>query len=309
MFRRIVEFRWTSAPKAGIMPTGRNFSGRAPGVSLVNKNNAATIFSAVLLLSLTAINPAAALSITDFNSWTQVQDPADPGMTGSLAAGSPSTQATLTATGSVPASTDIGYQSVSGNTVAGSLSGNYFSVAQDFHIAIDFDVSASASVGLAGIGFGIGEDGAGANSAGAGLAINNGSPAAFAGSARINDVTQTPALLALLPSNVGRFFIRYVSSTGDIIFGVSATPGSAAPTATGTFAGLQNSWNDNGLLVSFFLRSDSPALASGSVQAVFSNFEILAGTPVPIAVVPLPATLWLLLSGLAPLWLRWRRRA
>ena len=245
------------------------------------------------LLWLVAVTPVSA-AIEDFNTWTLVQDPAHAGMTSSV---DNAAQVTLTADGAVPGGTDIGYQSINGNTVTSSSAGYYFSIAQDFHIAVDFSVSPAASMGLAGLGFGIGEDGAGENSAGPGLAIFNSIPLSFAGASRINDVTQLPVVFGPSATNSGRFFVRYDSVMGDIVFGVNTTPGSAAPSDTGTFAGLQNSWNDDNLLVSFFLRSDSTVpLSAGTIDAVFSNFEVLAGTPVSI--VPLPGGVWLLGSAL-----------
>lgn len=257
---------------------------------------------ALLWLSIAASNVAA--SIDNLNSWTQVQDPPHSGMSGVV---NSATQVTLTASGAVPAGTDIGYQSIDGVSVASSSSGNYFSPSQSFHIAVDFNLTGLNSIGFAAIGFGVGEDGAGMNSSGPLMAILNGAPSGFSGAARINDVTQSPILISGpgLPTNTasGRFFVRYDSLTGDIITGVSTTPGSDAPTHAGTFSGLQNSWNDKDLLASFFLRSDSllsiPPLTSGTVSAVFSNFEVLAGTPV--SVVPLPAAVWLFGAALGGL--------
>ncbi len=252
-----------------------------------------TVFAALvaLLAAIGQHSATFALPIDDFNSWTQVQDPAHAGMTSNVDSTS---QVTLSASGAVPAATDIGYQSVDGNTVATSSQGNFFSASQDFHVAVDFDFTAANSVGLAGIGFGIGEDGAGMNSAGPGLGILNGGPTVFAGAARISDVTQAPILLGLTATTSGRFFVRYESGTGDVIFGVNATPGSVIPSHTGTFSGLQNSWNGDDLLISFFLRSDStstpffiPPLSAGTVDAVFSNFEVLQGTPLAV---PEPAS-------------------
>ena len=254
-------------------------------------------FIVASLLWLIVFTPASAAVIDDFNSWTQVQDPAHPGMTGTVDNAS---QATLIATGAIPAATDIGYQSVDGTTVATSLSGHYFKVGQDFHIAVNFDVSDVDSIGLAGIGFGIGEDSAGMNSAAPGLAIFNGMPSAFGGAARTNDVVQGPNPFGPGAMSSGRFFVRY-----DSIYGVNTTPGSAAPSHTGAFGGIQNDWNNVGLLASFFLRSDDlfglDPLTSGTLTAVFSNFEVLQGTA---STVPLPGAVWLFgaaLGGLAVL--------
>ena len=250
-------------------------------------------FIVAILFWLVLVTPASAALIDNFNSWTQVQDPAHLGMTGTVDNDS---QATLIAAGLIPAATDIGYQSVDGTTVATSLAGHYFKVGQDFHIAVDFDVSEVDSVGLAGIGFGIGEDSAGMNSAGPGLAIFNGNPSAFGGAARIDDSLQGPIPFGPGATSSGRFFAQYDSSSGDIIYGVNTTPGSDVPSHTGTFLGLQNNWGNVPLLASFFLRSDTlPAfglnpLTSGTLTAVFSNFEVLQGTA---SAVPLPGAVWL----------------
>lgn len=228
-------------------------------------------------------------------------------MTGSV---DNSTQVTLTATGLVPAGTDIGYQSVNGNDVASSSFGSYFSASQNFHIAIDYSLTSLQSAGFGAIGFGIGEDRAGTNSAGVLLAINNGVALAFSGGARTNDISQTQPALGASPTTSGRFFIRYDSSSGDIIYGVNATPGSAAPSHTGTFGAIQNSWNGDQLLASFFLRSDDPlffsSLSTGTLSTVFSNFEVIEGAH--ISIVPLPATVWLFVSGLLGLMAIARRK-
>ncbi len=247
-------------------------------------------FAFLVVAWLAFISPVWAAAIDDFNTWALGQDPAHPGMSGSVV--SPS-QVTLNATGAIPASTDIGYQSVSGNNVASSADGFHFSVDENFQIAVDFDISAANSIGLASIGFGVGEDSDGMNSAGAGLAIVNGVALSFAGAARINDVTQSPVLFGPAATNNGRFFIRYDSNSGDIEFGVSTSPGSAAPSHTGVFSGVQSQWSGDDLMVSFFLRSEPgellplPALTAGTINAEFSNFEVLTGTHV--AAVPLPA--------------------
>ena len=269
-------------------------------------------FSLFLLLFVVLVTPtsdssATASTISDFSTWTLVQDPPNANMTASLDS---AVQTTLNASGAVPAGVDIGYQSVDGNLTAGSTSGYYFSASENFQVAIDFDVAAVASVGLAAVGMGIGEDGAGANSAGPALAIVSGVASTFSGGARIDDVTQPPALFGPSAALSGRFFVAYDSATGDVEYGVSTTKGDAAPTHTGVFPGLQNDWNDNDLLVSFFLRSDMfifPPLSSGSVEVVFSNFEVLSGTPV--AAVPEPTVAALLLTVAAAAGCRRRRCA
>ena len=76
-------------------------------------------FAAICWMASAA--PVLAGSISDFFNWTQVQDPPHAGMTGGV---DTALQVTLTATGAVPAATDIGYQSVNGVDVAGSTAGN-----------------------------------------------------------------------------------------------------------------------------------------------------------------------------------------
>ena len=238
-----------------------------------------------LLISLFASTLSGAAPITDLAGWTLLQDPPHPGMTGSVGV---SGEASLLASGAVPSGTDIGYASVNGPDVAASTAGRYFDPAAAFSVAIDFDVSATGSVGAGAIGFGIGEDAAGADSAGVGLVIVNGAPTAFGTAARVADVDQPIEAFPTLPFSSGRFFVSY-SPAADIVLGVNATPGAAAPSLTRSLSGLQAQWDGEPLLVSFFLRSQSApplagALGAGQLGAVFSNFQVLSGTP--IAVVP-----------------------
>lgn len=255
-------------------------------------------FACIGLFGAFIVGNTASAAIADIGNWTEAEDPAHPGLSSTVI--NPS-NVMLSASGAIPAGTDIGYQSVNGNSVAGSSSGYYFSAANDFEIAIDFSFSEIASAGLAGIGFGIGEDGTGANSAGVGLAIFNGAPfGGFAGAARTNDADEPLGLLGAPLSASGRFFVGYDASSGDINYGVNTTPGSATASHSGTFGGLQNNWNGDDLLVSFFLRSDSvsifSSLSSGELDAVFSNFEVLSGSA--MSVVPVPGALFLLAPAL-----------
>ncbi len=243
----------------------------------------------LLLLALCTIGTQEALSnIEDFNTWTLVEDPPHPGLQANI---DTPTQILLSANGAIPAATDIGYQSVDGIDVANSTTGFYFSASENFEVAVDFAVSTEASLGLAGIGFGIGEDGNGANSAGMGLAIANGSPLAFSGAARINDVTQSPLLFGTTATLNGRFFVSYDGASGDVTVGVNSTLGAASPSETMVFSGIQNNWSGDPLLVSLFLRSDSvifPPLSSGTVDALFLNMTVLDG--MATAVVPEPTS-------------------
>ncbi len=256
-----------------------------------------TLMAAVTAAWTFGLAASYSANIIDFNTWTEVQDPPHAGMTSNVDSAS---QVTLTASGAIPAGTDIGYQSVNGTDVSSSSSGHYFSTGADFQVAIDFDLMAANSVGLGGIGFGIGEDSAGTNSAGVALAILNGSPTLYSGAARVNDVTQAPLTLALSASSTGRFFVHYDSANGDITVGVSNTPGALTPDATNTFSGanVQNNWAGDDLLVSFFLRSDSvvfPPLSAGTLEVVFSNFEVLSGTSIAV---PEPGSAALCIIGM-----------
>ena len=116
----------------------------------------------------------------------------------------------------------------------------------------------------------------------------------------MDDTTLAPLPISLSATSSGRLFLSYDSLSGDITAGVSATPGSLSPSQSATFGMLQNDWSDAGLLVSLFLRSDDPLsfppLTAGSLDAHFSNFEILSGAPT--AVVPLPGALWRFLGAL-----------
>ena len=176
------------------------------------------------------------------------------------------------------------------------LQGKAFDPAADFSIAIDYDLNLplTAFGGLA-IGFGIGEDIDGMNSAGAVITSNGPLTIAAGGAARVNDVTQVPAFLGLMPPKTGSFFVSYEAATGDVTVGIGAA-GAASPSSDATFAGLQNSWNDTPLLTSFFLRSDNSVglpWTSGSADAVFGNFRVLSGTPTAINI-PEPSSLAIL---------------
>lgn len=199
--------------------------------------------------------------------------------------------ARLSAAGAIPSGVDIGYASVNGADVASSSAGYYFDPAFDFSVAVDFNLTAPASIGAGGLGFGIGEDVGGADSAGIGLGFLNGAAVLFATAGRVDDVDQ--AIESVVSGfGQGRLFVRYDSATGDVSVGVNATQGTPAPGVFKTLAGIQKQWDDEPLLVSFFLRSQElspfPALSSGQVDAYFRNFEVLSGSP--IAIVPEPTT-------------------
>jgi hypothetical protein len=244
--------------------------------------------SAVALLSL-ALTGHAAAQVTDFNSWTLLQDPPHPNFTAQVNSGS---TVTLNATaGPIPNATDIGYASVNGPTVASSTAGHAFDPAQSFSLSVDYNLTfgPGATGGLA-IGFGVGEDTDGANSAGAVLLTNNGSAFATSGAARINNVNfETPKGLALGGPLAGTMTLAYAADTGSI----TATVGNTSA----TFAAIQDQWSGTSLLPSFFLRSaaQSPlvsAWSAGTAAATFSNFTVLSGTA---TVVPEPTAALLML--------------
>lgn len=229
--------------------------------------------------------------IIDFTTWTQVQDPPNAHFVGTV---NTSSQITLSAVGGpVASATDIGYQSVNGNTFESSTSGSAFDPSFDFAVAVDFALSVSGSGGL-GVGFGIGEDQNGANSAGVAMLSVNGVPQFFfGGNARINDVTQTPGFIPVAAQNSGRLILSYSAGTGNVQVGVS-TNGDDTPEGTATFNGIQNSWNNEPLLTAFFLRSDSSlssAWTAGAASAVFSDFHVISGTPIAV---PEPSSIALL---------------
>ncbi len=261
--------------------------------------------SSWLLVGVILVTTSVYGDIIDFAEWTQIQDPADANFVGSVDSAS---QITLSAIGGpVPAATDIGYQSVNGNTAADSTSGYAFDPSADFSVAVDFSLSVSGIGGL-GVGFGIGEDQNGSNSAGVAMLTANGMPLlSFVGAARIDDVNETPQLI-LAAQNSGRLVVSYIAASGDVQVGVS-TNGDDTPEGTVTFFGIQNSWNNEPLLPSFFLRSDNTlgsAWTSGTADAVFSGFHVIDGIPIAI---PESSTLLLATLGLLGLlgW-GWRRR-
>jgi len=243
-------------------------------------------------------------SPADFTTWTLAEDPPDANLNGSATVST----ATLTSGPLAVADTrDVGFQSTSGNTVSGSSGGFYFSHTEDFTVAIDFDLSFSSAVGGLGLGFGIGEEGSGENSAGVGLLSVNGIVTGYAGASRINDVTQTPSPISIGGPSSGTLLVTYTASSGDIQVGYNASKNAGTMTNSTVLSGLQNSWNDQGLLVSFFIRSDDTAgtaWTSGTGTGEFENFRILNGTA---TMIPEPATFTMMLTAFLTLYLIRRR--
>jgi len=240
----------------------------------------------VTLMAAMWIPVSASADITNFFEWTLVQDPPDPNLTSSVDS---SSRVTLRATGGpIPLGRDIAYQTINGTDVANSTSGWAFNPAFDFSVAVDFDLSFSSPSGGFSIGFGIGEDSNGFDSAGVLLASQNGGFLTFAGGARADD-TDLPIAPIGIPGQLnGRFIVTYDATSGDVIVGVS-TDGDDTPEGFGTFGGLQNLWDDESLLVSFFARGDNGVFPwnSGTADAVFTDFHVISGSPFAI---PEPST-------------------
>lgn len=261
-------------------------------VSVLKNLLGAPTLPAVLLSLIVATSATA--EITDFSSWTLVEDPPNAQLTFTRSA----TMITLSALdGAIPSGTDIGFQTVNGATPAQSTQGNFFSPDSDFTIAIDYDWAfGNDASGFLGLGFGIGEDVDGMNSAGVAMITSDGSAfMRFGGAARVADQDQLPIVLD--PSTLsGSMFVEYEASSGDVTVGASPVMGAAAPTTFGTFLGIQNNWGGTDLLASFFVRSDGPTPGSGwsggTADAVFSNFRVLNGTATSV---PEPST-WVMLA-------------
>jgi hypothetical protein len=237
----------------------------------------------------------AAADITDFNTWTLVEDPAHPNFGSSVDSAS---QITLTANGGpIPAGTDIGYQSINGLTPATSTQGYYFDHTSDFSVAVDFNMNFSNANGVLAFGFGIGEDQNGENGAGATLVTNNGSPLAFLYASQTNGSESGGLITGPTLQTSARMITTYDASSGDIVVGVSDDNDDIAE-GSFTFSGLQNNWSDGDLLVSFFIRSDQfltfNPWQSGSSDTTVTNFRVLSGTP--IAAVPEPQSAILLVG-------------
>lgn len=247
-------------------------------------------------------------TIMNFNDWTLVQDPPHANLSSSVDSGS---QVTLRATaGPIPVGTDIGFQSVNSLDVAASTSGWAFDPAFDFSIAADFALAFSSPTGGFSIGLGIGEDRDGTDSAGVVLSSLNGGSLFFAGAGRSNDIDAPPVVIGVPGQATGRFIVAYAAGSGDVTLGVS-TDGDDTPEGQGTFSAIQNSWDDESLLVSFFARADNGVASwnSGTADATFTNFHVISGSPFAVSAVPEPSSVGLLSAGfLLVLCYRRRRR-
>ncbi len=264
----------------------------------------------VLGIAAVGTSVSATAQITDLSQWTLLEDPPD----ALLNAAATPTQATLTAgNGAISTGTDIGFASVNGPDVANSTAGYYFDPGSDFRVAIDYDLSfasAPAAAGTLAVGFGVGEDVAGNDSAGPVSVRSFGGT--FAGgvlaAGRNDNNAAGSGFLSFTPVTTGSFLVAYTAATGTLVAGYSPTPGDGMAANTFTFTGLQNVWDDQGLLVSFFLRSDStlgPTWSAGNATAVFSNFRVLDGQAIAV---PEPTSA-MLLGAAAGMGLLRRRRA
>lgn len=248
----------------------------------------------------------ASADITDFNEWTLVEDPPHANFSSSVDSAS---QVTLSANGgSIPHGTDIGYNTINGSSPGTSSQGYFFDPANDFSIAVDYNMGFSNTpLGTLAFGFGIGESTSGSNSAGVALVTNSGLPITFVGGSRINDVDQAPQTIAVPASLSGRMLVSYNAATGDIEVGVS-TNGDDVAEGSHVFSGMQNSWTDGGLIPSFFVRSDDVLALpwqSGNSTTIVTNFRVLSGSATAI---PEPGSGLVLIGGGLTIGLRRRRR-
>ncbi|WP_230627447.1 PEP-CTERM sorting domain-containing protein [Roseiconus lacunae] len=266
------------------------------------------LLSVFCLTVIAGIDPSKAdADVTNFLTWQPIADPVDPGFS---VAASPTTANLFALDQPIAAGIDIGFASVNGSTVASSMTGHYFRPTDSFALAIDYDWSfAGNPSGLLGLGFGIGEDAAGENSAGIGLVANSGIPLlTYAGAARVNDVNQNAMLLGTPSELSGTLFVSFHAPNGDITVGAATTKGATMADDSTTFSSLQQQWNGDNLMVSFFMRSDQQSILQswqgGQSEAAFSNFRVLSGAAVAI---PEPSAL-ILLSSLTGGFLLRRRR-
>ncbi|MEM0924844.1 MAG: hypothetical protein AAGJ83_02285 [Planctomycetota bacterium] len=250
--------------------------------------------------------PAVGAEIVDFESWSLIEDPADPNFSGFAS----SAEATLSALGGpINEATDIGFASINGSSVATSTLGSYFDPSRSFQIAIDYDLNFGVSPnGFLALGFGIGEDVAGRNSAGITFVTQNGVPLLrYGGAGRVNDSDVAAVPIGSTPTLEGSLFVEYDASNGDITLGAGAV-GANVASASGTLDNFQNGWNDEGLVASFFIRSDGflngQRWNGGTADAVFSNFRVLSGSATAI---PEPCSCFVL-CGLTGIFLTRRGR-
>lgn len=181
-------------------------------------------------------------------------------------------------------------------------SGFLLSTASDFEIKIDFAItnptaiaSTSAGSGSAlGLVFGIGRDlpdGTDSAAVGVGL-VDTGLGLSVLASTAAQRVDDAQTLFPMAsPVASGTFRITYASLTDQLIL----NNGSVGMVLANL---VRSTWNADEVYVSFGARGHGFSIASG--QAYFDNFEVVAGTVLPI---PEPASFaWVVLA--APLLLR-----
>lgn len=259
-----------------------------------------------LLLAGSVVGAAsiASAQVADFSTWTLVQDPAHALLT---SAASSSSITLFAGNGPIPNGTDIGYQSVNGNTAATSSSGHAFSLTQNFGFAVDYAFSASGVVGNLGFGLGLGEDVNGTNSAGVVIAVNNGVPFIAGGASRTNDVNGPTGFIGFSPAATGSLHVSFDASNGSVKVGTGLV-GLNVPNLNFTYSNIASSWTGADLFPAFFLRSDATlgaAYSAGNANVTFSNFRVTGGS---IGAVPEPATYAALFGVLALAFAAWRGR-
>jgi len=255
--------------------------------------------------------------ISNFSQWTLVEDPAHPQMSASQ--GTVSVTLTAGPGGAIPSGTDIGFTSVNGNSYASSNFGYGFDPNEDFWIMVDFDMGfLGSNFGGLIAGFGVGEDVDGMDSVGVtlvtygGFAPPGGFTTGYFGVSRTDDVTSLPEDFFADPNaNLnGSMSVRYFANTGTFFVGVGAF-GANDILESIQYAGLQNSWDNDHLIPSLFLRSQQPLggipfETTGKGEVVFSNFRILEGEAV--RAIPEPSTYAAIFGVIALGLAAWRRK-
>ncbi|MEM6334068.1 MAG: PEP-CTERM sorting domain-containing protein [Planctomycetota bacterium] len=253
---------------------------------------------AALSFAALAIAPASA-QITDFNAWTLIQDPPDPDLAATIA--TDGSKATLTATAPVARTTSIGLASINGQDVASSTQGFFFDPANSFKIAVDFDARTNAqnppdTVFL--FGFGVGEATDRDNSVTTVFTWERADffPTFFSvvDLAMVDGRSQWGSFLSASPGQ-GSLFVQYDAESGDVFTGFASDVNATNPEIESAFPAIQNDWDEKRLIVSIYLHGGTgDNTTGGGIEATFSNFRVLDGTPIAI---PEPASLTLLAAA------------
>lgn len=247
---------------------------------------------------------SAVADIVDFGHWTMIEDPADPLLEAQVDSASQATLRLLD--GTIGFGRDIGYASLNGLNETTSTQGYYFRTDADFRIAVDYQINFSAASGGMSIGLGIGEDILGTDSAGIALLTQNGNPATYLAAARVDDADVDNTFLAETALDTGRFLVDYQAATGDVMVGISVDGDDVAEEWV-TYSNLQDSWDDEGLLVSFFARGDNGLTnwGGGTADAIFTDFHVITGSA---TAVPEPSTVCIVAMLAGGIALRRRRQ-